>query len=99
MATKESKTLEQLEAEYESAKKALKTARELEAKKAAEEAERKRVALAAEKDKRHKEVNDAINRAIELLKAYNEDYGSYSITDHFNDLSFLLGGKPWRLFF
>ena len=69
-----------------------------EQKKKAEE-EKKRVELAAEKDKRKKEVDDAIDNAIELLKKYTEDYGSFSITNHVNDLSFLFGSKPWRLFF
>ena len=95
---KEVKSLEQLEAEYESAKKALNAARELAAKKAAEEAERKRLELAKVKETRRKEVADAINHATALLKAYSEDYGTYSIGDDIDDLSFLLGRKPWRYF-
>ena len=63
-----------------------------------EEEDKKKAELAVSKDKRHKEVETAINNAIELLKKYNEDYGSYSITDNINDISFLFGSKPWRWF-
>lgn len=98
MANKEEKTLEQLKAEAEQAQKAYDDKRKELARKEAEEVERKRLKLVAEKDKRKKEVDDAVSKAIELIKAYNEDYGKYSITDHFNELSFLFGSKPWRFF-
>jgi hypothetical protein len=99
MANKEEKTLEQLKADIEQAQKAYDDKKKEIAKKEFEEAERKRVELAAEKDKRKKEVDDAVKNAIELIKAYNADYGTYSITDYINDLSFLFGSKPWRFFF
>lgn len=98
MANKEEKTLEQLKAEAELAQVAYETAKREAAKKEFEEAQRKKAELAAEKDKRKKEVDDAVKNAIELIKAYNEDYGKYSIADHFNELSFLFGSKPWRFF-
>lgn len=97
---KEVKTLEQLEAEYENAKRALNAARELEAKKAAEEAERKRTELAKAKETRKKEVDDAIAHAFELLNAYTEDYGSYNYEedDHIKDFSIVFGRNPFRFF-
>ena len=97
MANKE-KTLEQLKAEVELATKAYNLALKAEEQKKKEEEERKKAALAAVKEARKSEVDDAINNAIELLKKYTEDYGSYSITDNINDLSFLFGSKPFRWF-
>ena len=99
MVKNEEKTLEQLTEELIQAQKAYDAKKEEIIKKEAEEAERKKAELALAKDKRKKEVDDAIHHAIELIKAYNEDYGSYSLADHFNDLSFLFGSKPWRFFF
>lgn len=99
MVNEDSKTLEQLFDELEQAKKAYDIAKKLAEQKEKEEADRKKAELAAKKEARKKEVDDAIDRAIELLKAYTEDYGSFSITDRANDFSFLFGSKPWRLFF
>ena len=98
MANKEEKTLEQLTAEFKQLEKEFNLRKEELARKEAEEAERKKAELVVEKDKRKKEVDDAVSKAIELIKAYNDDYGKYSITDHFNELSFLFGSKPWRFF-
>lgn len=97
MANKE-KTLEELKAEAELATQAYNLALKAEEQKKREEAERKKAELAAIKVERKAEVDDAINHAIQLLKKYNEDYGSYSITDNINDLTFLFGSKPWRWF-
>ena len=97
MANKE-KTLEQLKAEAELATQAYNLALKAEEQKKREEAERKKAELDAIKKARKTEVDNAINNAIELLKKYNEDYGSYSITDNIKDLSFLFGSKPWRFF-
>lgn len=92
-------TIEELEKEYEKLNKQRdNVSRVLQERKKAEE-EKKKAALEAEKTKREKEVKDAINNAIELIKKYTEDYGSFSITDSVNDLSFLFGSKPWRFFF
>ena len=98
MANKPEKTLEQLQEELAQAQRAYEIAKKLTEQKEKEEAERKQAVLAAEKEARRSEVEDAINNAIKLLKKYTEDYGSFSITDNVNDLSFLFGSKPWRLF-
>ena len=99
MVKNEVKTLEQLTEELIQAQRAYDAKKEEIIKKEAEEAKRKKAELALVKDKRKKEVDDAVNHAIELIKAYNEDYGRYSIANYINDLSFLFGSKPWRLFF
>lgn len=95
---KTEKTLEQLQEELVKAQKAYDDAKKLDEQKRAAAAELKRLELAKVKENRKKEVDDAISHAIELLKAYNEDYGTYSLNDHINDLSFLFGSKPWRFF-
>lgn len=96
---KNEKTLEQLLDELEQAKKAYDVAKKLAEQKEKEEADRKRVELAAQKETRKKEVDDAIDRVIDLLEAYTKDYGSFPITDHVNALSLLFSNRPWRLFF
>jgi capsule polysaccharide export protein KpsE/RkpR len=88
MANKE-KTLEELRIEAELAKKAYEAAKKLDEQKKKEEAERKKAELALEHDKRKKEVDDAINHAANLIKTYNEDYGTYVMT-HKNLASYLL---------
>ena len=93
------KTLEQLTEELIAAQRAYDAKKEEIIKKEKEAAERKAAELALAKDKRKKEVDDAVNHAIELIKEYTADYGNYSIANHINDLSFLFGSKPWRLFF
>ena len=95
---KTEKTLEQLQAELEKAQKAYDDAKKLDEQKRAAAAELKRLELAKVKENRKKEVDDAINRAIDLLKTYIEDYGDYSFGEHLDDLSFLFGSKPWRFF-
>jgi uncharacterized protein YigA (DUF484 family) len=79
MANKE-KTLEQLQEELIQAQKAYDAAKKFDEQKKKEEAERKKAELALEHDKRKKEVDDAMNHAANLLKAYNEDYGTYVVT-------------------
>jgi hypothetical protein len=97
MANKE-KTLEELKVEVELAQKAYADALRVEEQKKKTAEEKRMAKLAVEKEKRKKEVDDAIDNAIELIKKYIKDYGSFSVTDHVNDLSFLFGSKPWRLF-
>lgn len=98
MANKE-KTLEQLKEEALQAQKVYDEAKRLDAQKRRKEAERKMAELEVEKEKRKKEVDDAIDNAIVLLKKYTEDYGSFPITKHVNALSFLFGNNPLRLLF
>ena len=99
MANKTEKTLEQLKAEAELANQAYRLALQAEEQKKKEEAERKKAELALQKEKRKKETDDAIKKAVNLVQEYIEDYGSFSINDDTNDLSFLgnLGLLRWFL--
>lgn len=94
----EEKTLEQLQEELTRAQKAYYDAKKLDEQKKREEEERKMAELALVKDKRKKEIDDAIDNAVKLIKKYTEDYGSFSITDNINDLSFLFSSKPFGWF-
>ena len=97
---KTEKTLEQLQEEFEQAKKALETAKKLDEQKREAAAELKRLELAKVKETRKKEVDDAVAHAFELLNAYTKDYGSYNYEegDHIKDFSIVFGRNPFRLF-
>ena len=98
MANKPEKTLEQLKAEAELANQAYRLALKAEEQKKKEEAEHKKVELALQKANRKKEVDDAIEKAANLIKKYIEDYGSFSIENDINDLSFLGNSRFLRWF-
>ena len=99
MKDNEFKTLDQLEAELEAAKKQYEDAQKSVTKKKAEEADRKKAELDAEKNKRKKEIEEAKNHYCALIKQYIADYGSYTYESEDDDnFNFLFGSKPWRFF-
>lgn len=74
----EEKTLEELQAELETAKKAYELIQQkFDAQKKNEE-EAKQEKLRAEKDARYKEVIDAYENFEELRSKYVDDYGSFT---------------------
>lgn len=76
MKDNEFKTLDQLEAELETAKKQYEDAQKSVTKKKAEEADRKKAELALVKEKRRMEIEDTEKKLNELYTAYLKDYGS-----------------------
>lgn len=102
MVNKTEKTLEQLKEEVELATKAYNLALKAEEQKKKEEAERKKAELAAAKEKRYAEIEEARKIYYKLINDYVKDYGEYSAYSTDNDedaiLPFLFGSKPWRLF-
>ena len=76
MKDNEFKTLDQLEAELEAAKKQYEDAQKSVTKKKAEEADRKKAELALVKEKRRMEIEDTEKKLNELYAAYLKDYGS-----------------------
>ena len=76
MKDNEFKTLDQLEAELEAAKKQYEDAQKSVTKKKAEEADRKKAELALMKEKRRMEIEDTEKKLNELYTAYLKDYGS-----------------------
>ena len=101
MANKE-KTLEQLKEEAELAAQAYNLALKAEEKKKKEEAEKKKVELAAVKEKRKAEIEEAEKNYHKLVRQYIDDYGKYEANYSYKDgddfLSFLFGSKPFRFF-
>ncbi len=77
MANIKEKTLEQLKEEFLQAQKAYDDAKRLEEKKKKMEEEKRKAELAADKEKREKEIADLMNQLERLLVAYNRDYGAY----------------------
>lgn len=70
-----------------------------EEKKRIEEEKLKKEQLAAEKEIRMKEIEEAEKHYRELLTAFVKDYGSYSATrDYTDDDNLLFSVKPWRWF-
>lgn len=63
-----------------------------EEKKRVEEEKKKVEELKAAKDARKKEVDEAFDKWTELRKAYEKDYGNYSITRNY------VNEFPWNLF-
>lgn len=76
MKDNEFKTLDQLEAEFEVAKKQYEDAQKSLNKKKAEEADRRKAELALMKEKRRMEIEDTEKKLNELCTAYLKDYGS-----------------------
>ncbi len=103
MANKTEKTLEQLKVEAELATQAYNLALKAEEQKKKEEAERKKAELAAVKEKRYAEIEEARKVYCKLINDYVRDYGEYSVkntSDNDEDVSItsLLKSWPWRLF-
>ena len=70
-----------------------------EEKKRVEEEKIKQEQLAAEKEFRKNEIEEAEKHYRKLLTDFIKDYGSYSTTrDYTDDDNLLFHVKPWRLF-
>jgi hypothetical protein len=67
-----------------------------EEKKKIEEEMAKKAKLDAEKEARKKEVDNAIEKCRELVKAYMHDYGIYSYTSDDDDINPLFSSKFWN---
>lgn len=84
----ENKSLEELAKDLEQAKQAYEFIQHCYNTKAKEEAEARKAQLAAEKEARHKAVEDAYDIYLELRRAYVKDYGSYVTMRTCNDPDF-----------
>lgn len=81
-------TTEELTRQYEEAKKVLNDINaQLEERKREEQEE-----LRLQEKMRRKEVDDAFDKYIELLKAYEKDYGTYILSRN------LIDEFPWNMF-
>lgn len=98
MSTKKEYTIEELEAQYKLAEEKRNVLKQQIEQKKKEEKELREAKLALEKDVRKKEVDDACNKYIELLKAYMEDYGAYSYISNDNIFD-MFNSKFWNQIF
>ena len=94
MSTKKEYTIEELTQQCEEAKKNFENLNKLIEEKKREEKELREAQLALEKENRKKEVDEAIAKCKELVKAYMHDYGIYSFTSADDDAFF--SSKFWN---
>ena len=98
MANKKDLTSEELAKACEEAKKNFEELSKQLKKVRQEEEDRRKAELALEKESRKKEVDDAIEKAKDLLEAYVKDYGIYSSEYNSNELGSLFKRfSPWWL--
>ena len=94
MSTKKEYTIEELEAQYKEAEEKRKVLKEQIEQKKREEEELREAQLALEKETRKREVDEAITKCKELVKAYMHDYGIYSFSSTDDDAIF--SSKFWN---
>ena len=80
-------TIEELEKQYAEITEKYHTVGEQLRKKKQDEADHKKAQLALEQEKRKDEVDAALDKYHELLKAYIKDYGRYSNKKTNNELA------------
>ena len=81
-------TLEELEAQYADLGEKIKQKKQ-------DEADRIKAELTLQKESRRKEVDEALKKYNELLKAYLADYGTYRSEEFSNDFAWY-PNKFWR---
>lgn len=94
MSTKKEYTIEELQKQCEEAKKNFEHFNKLIEEKKREEEELREAQLTLEKETRKKEVDDAIAKCKELVKAYMHDYGIYAFKSTDDDAFF--SSKFWN---
>lgn len=98
MATKKERieeyTIEELEEQYKLAEEKRNALKDQIEQKKREEEELREAQLALEKENRKKEVDEAIAKCKELLKAYMHDYGVYAFKSTDDDAIF--NSKFWN---
>jgi hypothetical protein len=94
MSTKKEFTIEELEAQYKLAEEKRNALKQQIEQKKKEEKKLKEAKLAREKAARKKEVDDAVSKAIELMKAWTNDFGVYSYKS--DDDNAIFGSKLWN---
>lgn len=95
MLTKNEYTVEELEAQYKTAEENQKKLKQQIEQKKKEAKQAREAQLELDKRARKKEVDDAIEKAKELLRAYMTDYGVYSYASN-NDIFDMFSSKFWN---
>lgn len=94
MSIKKEFTIEELEAQYKQAEESRKALMEQIKQKKKEEKEAREAALAKEKAVRKKEVDEAVAKAIDLVRAWTDDFGIYSYKS--DDDNSIFSSKFWN---
>lgn len=93
MSTKKEYTIEELEAQYKLAEEKRNSLKQQIEQKKKEEEELKKAKFDMEKSARKKEVDDAVTKAIELFRAWTNDFGVYSYKS--DDGNSIFSSKFW----
>ena len=94
MSTKKEYTIEELETQYKLAEEKRRALKQQIEERKKEEEELREAKLALEKETRKKEVDEAIAKCKQLVKAYMHDYGIYSFISTDDDTIF--SSKFWN---
>lgn len=94
MSIKKEFTIEELEAQYKQAEESQKALMEQIKQKKKEEKEAREAALAKEKAVRKKEVDEAVAKAMDLVRAWTDDFGIYSYKS--DDDNSIFSSKFWN---
>ena len=87
-------TIEELELKYKQTEESQKLLMEQIKQKKKEEKAAREAAIAKEKASRKKEVDDAVTKAIELVRAWTEEFGVYSYKS--DDDNSIFSSKFWN---
>lgn len=87
-------TIEELELKYKQTEESQKLLMEQIKQKKKEEKAAREAAIAKEKASRKKEVDDAVTKAIDLVRAWTEEYGIYSYKS--DDDNSIFSSKFWN---
>lgn len=85
-------TIAELEKQCEKARQAYERLNEQLQTQKKEEEEKRKAQLAAEKEARKKEVDDAFDKYVKLSKAFEKDYGYYALSKTY------VNEFPWSMF-
>jgi hypothetical protein len=94
MSIKKEFTIEELEAQYKQTEESQRALLEQIKQKKKEEREAREAAFAKEKAVRKKEVDDAVTKAIELIRLWTDDFGIYSYKS--DDDNSIFSSKFWN---
>lgn len=94
MSTKKEFTIKELEEQYKLIEESQKLLMEQINQKKREEKEAKEAAIAKKKASRKKEVDEAVAKAIDLVRAWTDDFGIYSYKS--DDDNSIFSSKFWN---
>lgn len=94
MSTKKEYTIEELEAQYKLAEEKRNALKQQIEEKKKEEEKLREAQFMKEKETRKKEVDEAVAKAIDLVRAWTDDFGIYSYKS--DDDNSIFSSKFWN---